>query len=97
MNTPAPDNGTPPPPPPGPLNGVRILDLATVYAAPITAMLRTTALTSSRSDHQGRLIYRSCRIWCVSSAIQSTVSRHTGPNERSRWDASPRTGRPRAG
>jgi len=38
MNTPALDNDNSQPGP-GPLNGIRVLDVATVYAAPITAML----------------------------------------------------------
>jgi len=48
MHTPAFDNESPRPTP-GPLNGIRVLDISTVYAAPITAMLLvTTALMFSR-------------------------------------------------
>jgi crotonobetainyl-CoA:carnitine CoA-transferase CaiB-like acyl-CoA transferase len=50
MHTPAFDNESPRPTP-GPPNGIRVLDISTVYAAPITAMvLVTTALMFSRSS-----------------------------------------------
>ena len=45
MNTPALDNDSPRPAP-GPLNGIRVLDISTVYAAPITAMLLGERLPS---------------------------------------------------
>jgi len=50
MHAPAFDNESPRPTP-GPLNGIRVLDISTVYAAPITAMLLvTTALMFSTSS-----------------------------------------------
>lgn len=50
MHAPAFDNESPQPTP-GPLNGIRVPDISTVYAAPITAMLLvTTELMFSRSS-----------------------------------------------